>query len=84
MTIGMLWLCNSKESLEKNIELAAAAHQRKYGKPAQICLVHQDLLKNVILPNNDITVRPYNLPAGHLWIGREDETILEQAIGAAQ
>ncbi len=85
MTTGRLWLCDKKETLLKNIQQAAEFYQKKFGKPAQLCLVHPGLLNNVILPVGEITVRPYsNIPAEHIWIGREDETILEQAIGVAQ
>lgn len=86
MTIGMLWLCNSKESLEKNIELAADAYRKKCGKPAEICLINvSSLPEGKPFTTGDVMVKPFkSIPALHLWIGREDETLLEQATGDAQ
>lgn len=85
MTTGRLWLCDTKQTLLTNIQKAAELYQKLHGKPAQLCLVHPALLKNAIpegtaFTTGDITIRPYsNIPAGHLWIGREDEPVTEQA-----
>ena len=85
MTTGRLWLCDKKETLLKNIQQAAEFYQKKFGKPAQLCLVHPGLLNKETTSFGAITARPYNhIPAEHIWIGREDETILEQAIGVVQ
>lgn len=84
MTTGRLWLCDTKETLITNIQKAADLYLKLHGKPAQLCMVHPALLKNVItegtaFSTGAITVRPYsNIPAGHLWIGREDEPTSEQ------
>jgi len=85
MTTGRLWVCDTKQTLLENIKQAAEYYKKMTGKPAQMCLVHPGLLKNAIaegtaFTTGDITVRPYsNIPAGHLWIGREDEPVIEQA-----
>lgn len=87
MNVGELWLNDPKKSLLMNIQDAAKAYQKKFNKPATLCLMHPALL-NAPMPfvtNDKLTVSTWsNLPAGHFWIGCEDEPEIEQESGVVQ
>lgn len=73
--IGMLWFDNSTLSLADKVDRAAAYYAKKYGRPAEVCLVNPAALEGQKLPDNMVvTVRAYRpvLPA-HFWIGIEDK-----------
>lgn len=76
----MLWFDASPRSLVEKVAVAAAYFEKKYGKKAEICLVHPGMDLS-LTPNPiplgegaEIAVRPWRgaLP-GHLCIGVEDE-----------
>jgi hypothetical protein len=69
----MLWFDNSQISLDIKIQKAMAYYHKKYGRIPDLCLVHPSMLKDAILDDKKITIRPYHpvLP-GHIWIGVED------------
>lgn len=73
MHTGMLWFDNSQISLDIKIQKAMAYYHKKYGRIPDLCLVHPSMLKDTILDDKRITIRPYRpvLP-GHIWIGVED------------
>lgn len=80
MHTGLLWFDNSKSSLADKVRKAAAYYQKKYNRPAELCLVHPSMVvAGINLTVDGITVRPYRpvLP-GHMWIGIEDATNLSQ------
>ena len=74
MHTGMLWFDNSQIELNAKIQKAVDYYHKKYGRVPDLCLVHPNMLKDVILKEEKITVRPYRpvLP-GHIWIGIEDK-----------
>lgn len=76
MNTGMLWFDNSATSLAQKVRKAADYYQKKYGRAAEICLVHPSMACDQDLNNlvDGITVRAWRpvLP-GHLWIGVGDE-----------
>lgn len=81
MTVGMLWLDNSKDALADKVRRAMVYYEKKYGRAPELCLVHPNMLAEQKLDDlKDITVRPWRgvLPH-HLWIGIEDERELQQA-----
>ena len=74
MHTGMLWFDNSQTELDTKIQKAADYYHKKYGRTPDLCLVHPNMLKDTVLNEEKITVRPYRpvLP-GHIWIGIEDK-----------
>lgn len=80
MNVGMLWFDNdSKTALNTKVERAAVYYRRKYGCPADLCLVHPTMLvepRPEIVESREgkVAVRANRaiLP-GHLWIGVEDQ-----------
>jgi len=74
MHTGMLWFDNSQTELDTKIQKAVDYYHKKYGRPPDLCLVHPNMLKDTVLNEEKITVRPYRpvLP-GHIWIGIEDK-----------
>jgi hypothetical protein len=70
----MLWFDDSSATLKSKIQKAADYYHKKYGRLPDLCLVHPNMLKDVKLEEEKITVRPYRpvLP-GHIWIGVEDK-----------
>jgi len=70
----MLWFDNSQTELDTKIQKAADYYHKKYGRTPDLCLVHPNMLKDTVLNEEKITVRPYRpvLP-GHIWIGIEDK-----------
>jgi len=74
MHTGMLWFDDSSATLNSKIQKAADYYHKKYGRLPDLCLVHPNMLKDVKLDEEKITVRPYRpiLP-GHIWIGVEDK-----------
>jgi hypothetical protein len=75
MTQGMLWFDNSQTALTVKIQKAVDYYKKKYGRNADLVLVHPSMMDNAkpMLVGN-VTVRPYRpvLP-GHIWIGIEDK-----------
>ena len=74
MHTGMLWFDNSQTELDTKIQKAVDYYHKKYGRTPDLCLVHPNMLKDTVLNEEKITVRPYRpvLP-GHIWIGIEDK-----------
>ena len=74
MHTGMLWFDDSSATLTSKIQKAADYYRKKYGRLPDLCLVHPNMLKDVKVEEEKITVRPYRpvLP-GHIWIGVEDK-----------
>jgi hypothetical protein len=74
MHTGMLWFDNSQTELNTKIQKAVDYYHKKYGRIPDLCLVHPNMLKDIVLKEEKITVRPYRpvLP-GHIWIGIEDK-----------
>ena len=74
MHTEMLWFDDSSATLKSKIQKAADYYHKKYGRLPDLCLVHPNMLKDVKLEEEKITVRPYRpvLP-GHIWIGVEDK-----------
>ena len=74
MHTGMLWFDNSQTELNAKIQKAVDYYHKKYGRIPDLCLVHPNMLKDEVLKEEKITVRPYRpvLP-GHIWIGIEDK-----------
>jgi len=74
MHTGMLWFDNSQTELNAKIQKAVDYYHKKYGRTPDLCLVHPNMLKDAVLKEEKITVRPYRpvLP-GHIWIGIEDK-----------
>jgi len=76
MQTGMLWFDNSENTLAQKVRKAAAHHQKKYGRAAEICLVHPSMAGEQDLNDlvEGIAVRVWRpvLP-GHLWLGVDDE-----------
>lgn len=74
MHTGMLWFDDSSATLNSKIQKAADYYHKKYGRLPDLCLVHPNMLKDVKLEEDKITIRPYRpvLP-GHIWIGVEDK-----------
>ena len=74
MHTGMLWFDNSQTELDAKIQKAVDYYHKKYGRTPDLCLVHPNMLKDTVLNEEKITVRPYRpvLP-GHIWIGIEDK-----------
>jgi len=74
MHTGMLWFDNSETELNTKIQKAVDYYHKKYGRTPDLCLVHPNMLKDTILEEEKITIRPYRpvLP-GHIWIGIEDK-----------
>jgi hypothetical protein len=74
MHTGMLWFDDSSATLKSKIQKAADYYHKKYGRLPDLCLVHPNMLKDVKLEDEKITIRPYRpvLP-GHIWIGVEDK-----------
>jgi hypothetical protein len=74
MHTGMLWFDDSSATLNSKIQKAADYYHKKYGRLPDLCLVHPNMLKDVKLDEEKITIRPYRpvLP-GHIWIGVEDQ-----------
>ena len=74
MHTGMLWFDDSSATLISKIQKAAAYYHKKYGRLPDLCLVHPNMLKDVKVDEEKITIRPYRpvLP-GHIWIGVEDK-----------
>ena len=74
MHTGMLWFDNSQTELNTKIQKAVDYYHKKYGQIPDLCLVHPNMLKDTIVEEEKITVRPYRpvLP-GHIWIGIEDK-----------
>jgi len=70
----MLWFDNSQTELDTKIQKAVDYYHKKYGRTPDLCLVHPNMLKDTVLNEEKITVRPYRpvLP-GHIWIGIEDK-----------
>jgi hypothetical protein len=70
----MLWFDNSQTELNTKIQKAVDYYHKKYGRIPDLCLVHPNMLKDIVLKEEKITVRPYRpvLP-GHIWIGIEDK-----------
>jgi len=80
MNVGMLWFDNDPHTaLAAKVSRAADYYQQKYGRIADLCMVHPSMLgenhptigevragKIAVRPNRAI------LP-GHLWIGTEDK-----------
>ena len=71
MNIGMMWFNNDpKTPLISKVLEAAEYYQNKYGRPADTCLVHPDMLAEAQLQVGKITVKPLrSILPGHLWIG---------------
>ena len=74
MHTGMLWFDNSQTELNTKIQKAVDYYHKKYGQIPDLCLVHPNMLKDTIVEEEKITIRPYRpvLP-GHIWIGIEDK-----------
>ena len=74
MHTGMLWFDDSQITLNMKIQKAMEYYHKKYGRVPDLCLVHPNMLKDIKLEEDKITVRPYRpvLP-GHIWIGVEDK-----------
>jgi hypothetical protein len=74
MHTGMLWFDDSQTTLTLKIQKAMEYYHKKYGRVPDLCLVHPNMLKDIKLTEDGITVRPYRpvLP-GHIWIGVEDK-----------
>lgn len=74
MHTGMLWFDDSQVELNVKIKNAVNYFHKKYGRNPDLCLVHPNMLKDVKLQEENITIRPYRpvLP-GHIWIGIEDK-----------
>ena len=74
MHTGMLWFDNSQTELNIKIQKAVDYYHKKYGQVPDLCLVHPNMLKDTIVEEEKITIRPYRpvLP-GHIWIGIEDK-----------
>jgi len=80
MHTGMLWFDNSQSSLAAKVRKAVDYYQKKYGRTAELCLVHPSMVTDGAAKEIDfITIRPYRpvLP-GHMWIGIEDSSNLSQ------
>jgi hypothetical protein len=77
MHTGMLWFDNSKDALSVKVQKAADYYFKKYGRHADLCLIHPSLFETDArqIEVNKITVRGYRpvLP-GHIWIGIEDKS----------
>ena len=74
MHTGMLWFDDSQITLNMKIQKSMEYYHKKYGRVPDLCLVHPNMLKDIKLEEDKITVRPYRpvLP-GHIWIGVEDK-----------
>ena len=78
MNTGMLWFDNDpRTALTVKVSRAADYYRRKYGRPADLCLVNPKMLteKPGLIDGQAgrIAIRSNRaiLP-GHLWIGIED------------
>ena len=74
MHTGMLWFDNSKTTLQEKLEKAIDYYFKKYGKRADLCLLHPSTMENEKVEIKGLTIRPYRpvLP-GHIWVGIEDK-----------
>lgn len=69
MTTGLMFFFGDKD-LQAEIQKAAKRYFDRFGKPAEICLVHPSELQAVEIPG--ITVRPWGyVIKGNLHIGVE-------------
>lgn len=75
MHTGMLWFDNSTATLQLKVEKAAEYYFKKYGRKANLVLVHPAMLENKPAPEiKGLTIRPYRpVLNGHIWIGIEDK-----------
>ena len=69
MDIGMLWLDDSKSSLEEKVQRAAAYYRKKYGRHPNLCFVNAGSLADKTQVAQ-IEIRPAkNILPSHLWLG---------------
>ena len=80
MNVGMLWFDNDPSTaLVNKVTRAADYYRQKYGRVADLCMVHPSMLGEVAKSIDDlhagkISVRPNrSILPGHLWIGTEDK-----------
>lgn len=69
MNVGMLWLDDSKRSIEEKVNRAVEYYREKYGRLPEICFVNKGMLANekqvgkvFVQPNH--TILPH-----HFWLG---------------
>ena len=76
MNVGMLWLDSDHEKdLESRLSRAAAYYAAKYGREANLCVIHPDMAgEGTLGAVGDMAVRVRtDILRDHVWIG-VDET----------
>ncbi|HSR46536.1 MAG TPA: hypothetical protein VLL77_00990 [Anaerolineales bacterium] len=75
MNIGMLWLdTDHTADLESRLGRAAAYYAAKYGRRANLCIVHPDMVREGGLASvGEMAVRVRtDIVRDHVWVGVED------------
>ena len=74
MKTGMLWHDDDKtRSLADKVHRAAEYYLEKYGRRAQLCYVHPDMLTGVDLTVGDVRVmKSREVLPNHFWLGVEE------------
>ncbi len=69
MQVGMMWLDDSKRSLEEKVERAATYYHEKYGRVPNFCCVNPHMLAEPQLIDKIEVLPVGNILPHHLWIG---------------
>jgi hypothetical protein len=75
MNVGMLWLdTDHGDALESRLRRAAAYYAAKYGRRANLCIVHPDMVRDgPVASVGEMAVRVRtDIVRDHVWIGVED------------
>lgn len=77
---GMLWLDTGDRPVAEKIAAAAAYYRRKYGEP-RVCYVPLGAAPPDLHMVDGVVVRQVGwMPAGHFWVGEEEESPAREAV----
>lgn len=75
MNVGMLWMDGDRDrDLATRLGRAAAYYAEKYGRRANLCVIHPDMVGDgpvPALPNLAVRLRP-DVLRDHVWIGVDE------------
>lgn len=75
MNVGMLWLdTDDGDDLESRLGRAAAYYAAKYGREANLCIIHPEMAgEGPLAAVGEMAVRVRtDIVRDHVWIGVED------------
>jgi len=69
--VGLQWLIDSRNSFEKNVQLAIARHFVRYACTPTVANANPEDLQEPVTVDGLLVVPHVSCPKGHLFVGRK-------------